>query len=363
MLDMNKKVDKEVLSVENQIVKSNKMIEGIYQLNAVEHKLVASLCSKISSSDNAFKTFELSVDEFANFMGIENKNFEFNRTLKRKCEELASKTLTINKGTAKSPKWYIFNWFHHIQYEAGKGIISMQFHESLEPYLLNIQETYTKYRLGYVMNFKYEHSFRMYELMKEYEKVRERVLLVDELKSLLFIDKNDTYQKYSHFKARVINKALEEINKFSDLSVTLAKEEKEGKKVVGLVFEISPHKYKLPLDVYQDSQEIRKLSKNEIQKLLQAIILRDYKIEMKEATMELFDKEAIAQLYAEIKNGEYSERNIKSPIPYFTEVLIKKHGLMTGEEISKSSIRRHELEKIKEEWDENEVIETSAVEE
>jgi len=119
----------------------------------------------------------------------------------------------------------------------------------------------------------------------------------------------------------------------------------------------------LPLDVYQDSQEIRKLAKNEIQNLLQAVILRDYKIEMKETTMELFDKEAIAQLYVEIKNGEYSDRNIKNPIPYFTEVLIKKHGQMTGEEISKSSIRRHEMDRIKEDWDISEVIETSAVEE
>lgn len=53
-----------------------------------------------------------------------------------------------------------------------------------------------------------------------------------------------TYQKYSHFKARVINKALEEINKFSDIEVTLIKEEKQGKKVQGFVFEIRHNKYK-----------------------------------------------------------------------------------------------------------------------
>lgn len=346
--------DKKALSVENQIVKSNKMIESIYHLTALEQKLVLSLCSKISSNDNMFNSFEISVNEFANFMGIDNKNYEFNRTLKKKCEELASKTITINKGTDKKPNWYIFNWFHHIQYEVGKGVVSMQFHESLEPYLLNIQEAYTKYKLGYIMNFRNEYSFRIYELMKEYEKRGERVLLVDELKSMLFTGKEASYQQYSHFKVRVINKALEEINKFSDLTVTLIKEEKQGKKVVGLVFEIRPHKYKLPIDVLQEAEEVRKLPKKELQTMLKNIILKNYKCELREISTALFDKEAIAQLYSEIKNGEYEDRNIKYPIPYFTEVLISKHSMMTGIEIKKSDIQKYELEELRKEWDSEE---------
>lgn len=347
---MEKENMEESLSVVNQVVKSNKMIESMYHLSAVEQKLILSLCSKIKNTDNVFNCFDLSVKEFANFMNIDNKDFELNRTLKKKCEELAAKTLTINKGTAKNPKLYIFNWFHHIQYEPGKGMISMQFHESLEPYLLNLQEKYTKYRLGYVMNFKYEHSFRIYELMKEYEKIGERTLPLDELKNMLFTQKDNSYQKYSHFKARVINKALEEINKFSDLNVTLIKEEKQGKKVIGLVFEIRASKVKLPIDEWQEAEEIMKLTKAELQRLLKNIILKYYKIELRESTTDLFDKEAIGQLYIELKNGDYEDKNIKSPIPYFQSVLIKKHAMMTGEEITKTEITRHELEKMKDEW-------------
>lgn len=347
---MEKENIEESLSVVNQVVKSNKMIESMYHLSAVEQKLILSLCSKIKNTDNVFNCFDLSVNEFANFMNIDNKDYELNRTLKKKCEELAAKTLTINKGTAKNPKLYIFNWFHHIQYEPGKGMISMQFHESLEPYLLNLQEKYTKYRLGYVMNFKYEHSFRIYELMKEYERIGERTLPLDELKNMLFTQKDNSYQKYSHFKARVINKALEEINKFSDLTVTLIKEEKQGKKVVGLVFEIRPNKLKMPIDEWQEADEIRKLPKSDLQRLLKNIILKYYKIELKESSTDLFDKEAIAQLYIEIKNGEYEDKVIKTPIPYFKGVLIKKHAMMTGEEITKTQIAKHENLMIFEEY-------------
>ena len=53
-VNMESVKEKKALSVDNQVVKSNKMIESIYHLTAVEQKLVLSLCSKISSNDNMF---------------------------------------------------------------------------------------------------------------------------------------------------------------------------------------------------------------------------------------------------------------------------------------------------------------------
>lgn len=353
MKAIEKKIDENNQLIEsNHVVKSNAMIESIYKLSAVEQKLILSLCSKISSSDNVFNNFEMSVSEFARFMGYDNKDCKVNARLKKKCEELAGRTITINTGTNKKPIWYIFNWFHHIQYEVGKGIISIQFHDDLAPYLLNLQSQYTKYRLGYVMHFKSEYSFRIYELMKEYEKIGERTIPLDDLRQLLYIDK-DKYTKYSHFKERVLNKALEEINKHSDLNVELIKAEKQGKKVVGLIFQIRPHNYKYPIDIMAEREVLRKKTKLEMQKLLNNIMLRDYKQEFPTRKTDLFDKEAITQLYTEIKEGEYQEKSIKYPIPYFTEVLIKKHALMTGEEITKVQLSKHEIEKIKEEMEDS----------
>ena len=351
MKGIEKKIDENNQLIEsNHVVKSNAMIESIYKLSAVEQKLILSLCSKISSSDNVFNNFEMSVSEFARFMGYDNKECKVNARLKKKCEELAGRTIEINKGSAKKPIWYIFNWFHHIQYETGKGIISIQFHDDLAPYLLNLQSQYTKYRLGYVMNFKSEYSFRIYELMKEYEKIGERTIPLDDLRHLLYIDK-DKYTKYSHLKDRVIKPAMYEINKYSDIDINLIAEEKQGKKIVGLVFEIRQNNHKYPIDSLLDYEELRKKSKIEIQKLLDNIIYKNYKINFPTSRSDLFDKEAILQTYIEIKNGDYEDKNIKTPIPYFQGVLIKKHAMMTGEEITKTQIARYETELMKESWE------------
>jgi plasmid replication initiation protein len=66
-------------------------------------------------------------------------------------------------------------------------------------------------------------------LLKEYERIGERTLTVEEIKEYLMLE-SGKYSKYNHFKTRVINKALEEINRFSDLKVELIKENKERKK-------------------------------------------------------------------------------------------------------------------------------------
>lgn len=47
----------------------------------------------------------------------------------------------------------------------------------------------------------------------------------------------------------------------------------------------------------------------------------------------------------ELKSNEYENTNIKYPIPYFTAVLQEKEKKLTGKEITKTQLRRHEIEK------------------
>ena len=157
-----KPYERDKLSLDNQVVKANTMIQGKYKMSALEQKLVLTLCSKITSNDDMFMEFTMTVNEFANFLGIDNKNYEFNRTLKRKCKILNNKDIEMNIGTKENPDWLFFHWFEYIRYIPGNATIKMKFSPVLEPYLLSIKETYTKYRLGYVINFKSEYSFRMY---------------------------------------------------------------------------------------------------------------------------------------------------------------------------------------------------------
>lgn len=336
--------ERDKLSLDNQVVKSNKMIQGKYKMSALEQKLVLTLCSKIKSDDDMFMEFTMTVNEFANFLGVDNKDYEFNRTLKRKCKILNNKDIEMNLGTKENPDWLFFHWFEYIRYIPGTATIKMKFSPVLEPYLLNLKETYTKYRLGYVINFKSEYSFRFYEIMKQYESIGERTITIEEIKDLLMIDK-DKYTKYSHLKAKVIQKSIEEINKYSDIKINLEKEEKEGKKVVGLVFSINKNDYRYPVDNWLEYEKYNKKTKEELQAILDNLILARYKVHLSSNSTDLFCKEAILELIMELKSNEFENTNIKYPIPYFTSVLQEKEKKLTGKEITKTQLRRYEIEK------------------
>lgn len=336
------KYERDKLSLDNQVVKSNKMIQGKYKMSALEQKLVLTLCSKIKSDDDMFMEFSMTVNEFSNFLGIDNKDYEFNRTLKRKCKILNNKDIEMNLGTKENPDWLFFHWFEYIRYIPGTATIKMKFSPVLEPYLLNLKETYTKYRLGYVINFKSEYSFRFYEIMKQYEQIGERTVTIDEIKELLMIDK-EKYTKYSHLKAKVIQKAIEEINKYSDIKINLEKEEKERKKVVGLVFSINKNDYRYPVENYLEYEKYSKKTKKELQEILNNLILARYKVHLNNSSTDLFCKEAILELIIDLKNNEFEKANIKYPVPYFISVLQEKEKKLTGKEITKTEIRRYEI--------------------
>lgn len=102
------KYERDKLSLDNQVVKSNTMIQGKYKMSALEHKLVLTLCSKITSEDNMFQEFTMTANEFANFLGVENKDYEFNRTLKRKCKVLNTKDIEMNLRNERRARLVIF---------------------------------------------------------------------------------------------------------------------------------------------------------------------------------------------------------------------------------------------------------------
>lgn len=221
----------------------------------------------------------------------------------------------------------------------------MKFSPVLEPYLLSIKEAYTKYKLGYVINFKSEYSFRFYELMKAYEQIGERTITIEEIRDLLMLEENK-YLKYNHLKTRVIKKSIEEINKYSDIKVELEKEEKEGKKVVGLVFSINKNDYRYPIDNYLEYNEYNNKTKLELQNILNSLILARYKIPFETRTTDLFCKESILELVMELKYNEFENNVIKYPVPYFTKVLQEKEKKFTGKEITNTEIRRYETQQL-----------------
>ena len=115
----------------------------------------------------------------------------------------------------------------------------------MKPYLLGFQNNYTEYTLDNILAMKSVYGIRIFELLQEKIKNGHRPLPKNGLNIELTVqyireccDCEDKYERFSQFKLRVLDRAVEEINRVTTYKVSYDYV-KKGKSVIALVFHIN----------------------------------------------------------------------------------------------------------------------------
>ncbi len=220
--------------MENALVrKSNFLIEASYKLSLVEQRLIMVLASMIKPSDVEFKKYPLEVKAFSNLLELKNKNEYLH--LKEITKRLLSRAFTMKLPDATLQ----VGWLSSAKYIEGKGIVELCFDPELKPFLLQLKERFTSYKLKNIIQLKSSFSIRIYELLKQYEKVGERAFLIEKLKVSLGLE-DGQYKLYADFKRKVLLVAQRELAAKTDISFEL-EEIKIGRGVGKIRFVIRPH--------------------------------------------------------------------------------------------------------------------------
>jgi plasmid replication initiation protein len=82
--------------------------------------------------------------------------------------------------------------------------------------MFDFKREYTTYELWNVLQLKSVNQFRMYEILKQYENLGERTIKLEELKSLLGIEKNE-YPLWQTFKIDVLNVCQQALKEYTDI--------------------------------------------------------------------------------------------------------------------------------------------------
>jgi len=214
----------------NLVRKANSLIEASYKLSINQQKVVLLLASSIKPGDENFQPYQINIKDFANLLGLKNKNF-YNE-ISHLTKDLLSKTLSI----ATEDSLLQINWLSSVQYFKGSGLVELCFDPKMKPYLLQLKERFTTYRLKEIIQLKSSFSIRIYELLKQYEKIGERVFLLEALRENLGIGP-DEYILYGDFKRRVLLASQAELAAKTNISFDF-EETKEGRKVTKIRFVI-----------------------------------------------------------------------------------------------------------------------------
>lgn len=194
---------------------------------------------------NEIKPFRVSIKDFTEWLGVKDPNYvAFKETIKK----LMRKLIEIKQDNGS---WDIFQWVTKSSYIADEGIAEINLSPELYPYLLNLENNFTTVKLDVLLGFKSVYSPRLYQLAKKWSKIGSWKVELDELKYLIGVPSTEgkngerefKLSRYNHFKTRALEVAINEINTLSELHLSF-KENKKGRKITSLTFEIKKNKSK-----------------------------------------------------------------------------------------------------------------------
>lgn len=218
---------------ENYLVtKSNKLISANYDLSLQEQKIILTLASMVQPKDEEFREYEFKIKDFINLLGIKDQSKY--QEVPQITKELIKKVFEIREGN----KIIQLSWLCSAIYEIGKGTVTLKFAPELKPYMLQLKEFYTSYKLNNVLELKSKYSIRIYEILKSHEYKKQGYIEIDleELRKMVGANEK-AYKTYANFKNKVILKAQEELQDKTDISFDF-EEIKTGRKVTSIKFYI-----------------------------------------------------------------------------------------------------------------------------
>lgn len=227
----------------NIVAKDNRLIQrSRYSLSLMENKALLYLISMIRPDDKPGRIYTFSCAEFQRLLNW-NKEASY-MNIKAMFQRLGDVSMWIESEIDGSPKDILVRYFHIVRLDQKSGHIDISFHEDMFPYLLDLQKHlvedgryFTTYRLQNVTLMKHRYSIRIYELLKSYQynnqkwtfengtgseydiQLRIAGTVMDPKTRQVVSNVPDGWSNWAVFRRNVLDPAVEEINKYTDIVV------------------------------------------------------------------------------------------------------------------------------------------------
>lgn len=236
--------EKKDLVKQLMVSKRNDMIQKSRQnLTLREQKAVLYMLTKVKPSDQPGTKYLFSALEFSIAIGIQGKARYNYKVIMDMLQKLSDKSWWIrNEEESENQLVRWFNTVHVKDDKIGPGKIEITFHEEMTPYIYGLIEQqknspngkdkirFSTYGFSYTIPMKNKYSPRLWEILKTYEYNNEAWYFdLDDLMALLAPTDNEgnpkiptSWYPFSKFKIKVLEPAVEEINKYTDIIIKYA---------------------------------------------------------------------------------------------------------------------------------------------
>lgn len=219
------------------IVKDNILINASYNLELTEQRLVLLAIINARESGkgiNANDPLTIHAESYINQFNVSRQTAY--QTLKVACKDLFSRQFSYTENYANTNKIKKVNsrWVSKIAYVDDLAILEITFSPDVVPFITRLEKHFTSYQLKQVQRLTSKYSMRLYELLIAWSAVKKCTFQIETFRNSLGIS-SDEYKQMGHFKNRVLDPAIKQINEHTDINVSY-EQHKQGRVITGFSF-------------------------------------------------------------------------------------------------------------------------------
>lgn len=216
-----------------------------YALTVMEAKIVNFILANIDPRAQDCTTIRFAIRDFCAACGLSSANPKY---IRETIKKLADKSMAVKQkqftadDRLEKESYVPVRWIEDWEIDLTGQQVIIRLHDRLKPYFLELRKNYTSAELYGYLNFHCKYSFPLYDLVKSYANIEYETnkpfvlkLLLTQFRELL--DLKDKLPRFWDIQERVLNPALEDINRYTDLNVSVQGVYRK-KAIVGLEFTI-----------------------------------------------------------------------------------------------------------------------------
>jgi plasmid replication initiation protein len=218
------------------VVKSNGLIQASYTLSLVEQRLILmAIVGARESGQGVTPESLLTIRalDYAALFGVSKQAAYI--ALSEAVETLFNRRVTVMQLVAESYEPVVVRWVTAMSHRPNSGLIRLRFGIEVVPEITRLEANFTSYELEQVAGLKSAYAVRLYELLIQWRTAGKTPLFeLKKFREQLGVEES-VYRRMEHFKTRVLDLAVTQINEHTDIIVNY-EQIKEGTKIVGFLF-------------------------------------------------------------------------------------------------------------------------------
>ncbi len=231
------------------VVKDNALIQASYTLDLAEQRLILLAIVEARKSNQGIthdSLLRIHASSYAKQFGVNDKTAY--TVIKDASKGLFDRYVTYHDKNPKNGKDRSFHcrWVDKIGVEPDSGIVYMRFTYDVVPLITRLESHFTSYEIEKVANLSSSYAIRLYELCVAWrEQGFTQRYKIDDLRQKLGVEP-EQYKTMSNLKAKVLDRAINQINKHTDITVKY-EQHKTGRAITAISFTFKVKKAPVPI--------------------------------------------------------------------------------------------------------------------